>query len=203
MTTTRTLTYEDLIALPDDGGLHELVRGEIRHMPPPRARHGDVEAAVVAAIDRYLYTRALELGWRADDGRAARHRLVGQLASGDAGIRFSLPDDPDQVRGVDVYYLTPNQYVRHEAVLAEGYVPEVPALCVEIISPSQSADDVDEKVHDYLAGGAEMVWCLFPRRRTGTVYTADHAVQTIGVGGVLDGGSVLPSLTIPLRELVD
>jgi len=203
MTTTQHLTYKDLSALSDDGDLHELVRGEVRRMPPPKGKHGDVEAAVVEAIGRYLHTRAISLGWQETDGRNARNRLVGQLASGEQGIRFSLPDDSDQVRGVDVLYLSPAQYVRHEAVLADEYIPEVPALCVEIISPSQSADDVDEKVQDYLAGGAEIVWCLFPRRRTVTIYTADHGMRTIPPGGVLDGGAVLPGLAIPLSALFD
>jgi len=131
-------------------------------MPPPKGEHGGVEMAVAGAIERYLYGWAVALGWQESDGRAARQRLVGYLGGGEQGIRFSLPDDPDQVRGVDVLYLTPDQYTRHARVLAEEYIPTVPALCIEVISPSQSADEVDERVQDYLAGGAQMVWRLFP-----------------------------------------
>lgn len=40
MTTTQRMTYADLMALPDDGYLHELVRGEILPMPPPKGEHG-------------------------------------------------------------------------------------------------------------------------------------------------------------------
>jgi Uma2 family endonuclease len=201
MTVVHSATYDDLMALPDDGFLHELVRGEIRRMPPPKGQHGHVEAAVVEAIGRYLHGRALSLGWQENDGLAARDRLVGYLGSGEQGIRFSLPDDPDQTRGVDVLYLTPAQYTRHTAVLADEYIPEVPALCVEIISPTQSAEDVDERVQDYLAGGALLVWCLFPRRRTVTVYSPERAPQTVRSGGVLSGESVLPGLTVPLAVL--
>jgi hypothetical protein len=63
MTTTRRMTYADLMALPDDGRLHELVRGEIRSMPPAKGPHGGIEFALAGAIDRYLYGRALALGW--------------------------------------------------------------------------------------------------------------------------------------------
>jgi Uma2 family endonuclease len=201
MTLVRGATYDDLMALPDDGYLHELVRGEIRRMPPPNGRHSHIEAAVVGAIGRYLHARALSLGWQEDQGLAARDRLVGYLGSGEQGIRFPVPDDPDQVRGVDVLYLTPAQFARHAAVLADEYIPEVPALCVEIISPTQSAEEVDERVQDYLAGGAVLVWCLFPRRRTVTVFSPDRAPHTIRTGGVLSGDSVLPGLAIPLTLL--
>jgi len=105
MTSVRRAMFEDLIALPDDGHVHELVRGEIRRMPPPKGQHGHVEAAIVEAIGRYLHGRALSLGWQESAGLAARDRLVGYLGSGEQGIRFSVPDDPDQVRGVDVLYL--------------------------------------------------------------------------------------------------
>ncbi len=201
MTSVRRAMFEDLIALPDDGHVHELVRGEIRRRPPPKGQHGHVEAAIVEAIGRYLHGRALSLGWQESAGLAARDRLVGYLGSGEQGIRFSVPDDPDQVRGVDVLYLTPGQYARHAAVLAEEYIPDVPALCVEIVSPSQSADEMDEKVQDYLAGGAVLVWLLFPRRHTVTVYTQDRAPHTIRAGGVLTGDRLLPGLTIPLTFL--
>ncbi|GAC1434004.1 MAG: hypothetical protein NVSMB65_08080 [Chloroflexota bacterium] len=201
MTSVRGARYEDLVALPDDGSLHELVRGEIRQMPPPKGEHGGVEMAVAGAIERYLYGRAVALGWQESDGRAVRQRLVGYLGGGEQGIRFRLPDDPDQVRGVDVLYLTPEQYTRHARVLAEEYIPVVPALCIEVISPSQSADEVDERVQDYLAGGAQMVWCLFPRRHTVTIYTPDHAPQTVRAGETLRGDPVLPGLAIPLALL--
>ncbi len=201
MTTTRRATYEDLVGLPDDGDLHELVRGEIRRMPPPTEPHGAIEAALLEAVSRYLYARATALGWSERQGRAARARLVGQVSSGEAGIRFRLADDADQIRGVDMLYLTPEQYQRCAPVMNGGYIPEVPALCAEIVSPSQSADDVDEKVTDYLAGGAEVVWVLYPRSRTVKVVTPDNATRTIPADGVLGGGDVLPGLTIPLTSL--
>ncbi len=43
----------------------------------------------------------------------------------------------------------------------------------------------------------------FPRRRTVTIYTADHEMRTIPAGGVLVGGAVLPGLAIPLSALFD
>ncbi len=154
MVTTQRMTFADLMAQPDDGYLHELVRGEIVRMPPPRTGHGYVEAALIEAIGRYLYDRALTLDWQEMQGRKARDKLVGRLMSGEAGVRFSLPDDPDQTRGLDVGYLSPEQVARLEDTPDDEYIREMPVLVAEVISSSETADYINEKVTDYLAAGA-------------------------------------------------
>src|SRR5579859_7522104 len=133
MTTTRRMTYADLLAQPDDGSLHELVRGELRSMPPPKGDHGGIEYALAEAIGRYLFGRAVALGWSENEGRRARARLVGYAAGGEAGMRFSLPDDPDQVRGADALYLTPEQFALAEPTIDDDYIPFVPVLVAEVV----------------------------------------------------------------------
>ena len=54
----KRMSVAEFMALPDDGNRHELVRGELRIMPPPGSRHGLVETAVLAALDRSLDNRA-------------------------------------------------------------------------------------------------------------------------------------------------
>jgi Uma2 family endonuclease len=201
MATTRQMTYADLMAQPDDGDLHELVRGEIRSMPPPKGDHGGIELALAEAIGRYLSERAVALGWRPGAGRRARARLVGYAASGEAGIRFGVPDDPDQVRGADLLYLTAEQFARAEEALPDEYIPFAPALLVEIVSSTDRPQVVQEKVADYLAGGARVVWLLEPRTHSATVYSADGEAQTIPPSGVLDGGEILPGFVVALSDL--
>ena len=46
ITTTAPMTYDDLLATPEDGQLYELVRGEIVRIPPPKGMHGSREARV-------------------------------------------------------------------------------------------------------------------------------------------------------------
>ncbi len=201
MVTTQRMTFADLMAQPDDGYLHELVRGEIVRMPPPRTGHGYVEAALIEAIGRYLYDRALTLDWQEMQGRKARDKLVGRLMSGEAGVRFSLPDDPDQTRGLDVGYLSPEQVARLEDTPDDEYIREMPVLVAEVISSSETADYINEKVTDYLAAGARLVWLLYPRTRTAMVLRADGTGNTIPADGSLDGEDILPGFTEPLFNI--
>ena len=55
----------------------------------------------------------------------------------------------------------------------EQDVREVAHLVIEVISASETATDVGEKVQDYLAGGARRVWCVYPLLRTVHIHDAD------------------------------
>ncbi len=139
----------------------------------------------------------MDLGWRAEQGRLARVRLVGYLAVGEAGMRFNLPDDADQIRAADLLYLPPAQFARAEAALRDEYIPFVPAPVAEVVSRTDQPAGVAE-VADYLAGDARLVWLLDPTMRTVTVHSPDEEPRTIDVGGFLDGGAVCRTLKRPL-----
>jgi len=201
MTTMQRATFDDLMATPEDGHLYELVRGEILRMPPPQGPHGRVEVRFTHLIESYLDARALAGGWDGTDADV-RDRLVGFTIGGEAGVRFSLPDDPDQTRGMDAAYLDPEQAGRYLDAGASGYIREVPALVAEVISPSDRAIYVDEKVADYLAGGARLVWLLDPVRRTVRVHRADGGRSTIAADGVLSGEDVLPGFEVAVAQLI-
>lgn len=55
------------------------------------------------------------------------------------------------------------------AFIAEfGYAtpyPKAPELCVEIVSPSNSKQEISEKVELYLAKGAQEVWVVYENNR--------------------------------------
>ena len=142
----------EFLALPNDENMHEFVRGAIRVSPIPKGSHGWIESIINGEIYAYLTNRARDLGWLPEQGLAVRSRLVGVVASGEFGIHFTLPDDPDQVRSVDVAYIPAEQYVR-SGWDHLGYFPAVPGLVVEVISPSDEKADIEEKRRDYLLGG--------------------------------------------------
>jgi Uma2 family endonuclease len=201
MVTAQRMTFDDLMATPDDGRRYELVRGGILGMPPPKGDHGDIEAALVGAIERYLHEQALRQGWLESQGRAARSRLAGRLVSGEAGIRFSLPDDREQTRGIDAGYLSVEQVARLGASSGNEYIAEVPALVAEVISPSESSEYIEEKVADLLAGGARLVWLLFPKTRSVRICLPDGSMRMVGADGTLTGGEVLPGFSVALTSL--
>lgn len=178
-TRSRLLTAEEFWALPGDGKGRSLVRGEVVEAVPPGGKHGGI---------------ALELGARLREwAKSGPDGYVG-VESGSLVRR-----GPDTVRGPDV------SYVRAARVPADG-APEgfweiPPDLAVEVVSPSESAEEVREKVHDYLSAGVPLIWVLYPRTREVVVHTPDGLARTYGSGDVLEGFDVLPGFTCPVAKL--
>ncbi len=55
----KLMTAEELLRLPDDGLGHELVRGELRTMPPTSWEHGGATSVFDASLGHYVRTHQL------------------------------------------------------------------------------------------------------------------------------------------------
>jgi Uma2 family endonuclease len=192
------VSVASFLALPADGNRHELVRGEVRAMLPPKGSHGFVETALLARLDRYLDDQALARGWDLSQGLDARSPLVGFVAGGKFGMQYALPDDPAQIRAADGVYVSAAQAAE---VMWQGteYFPAVPVLVIEIVSLSERTVDVAEKVQDYLAGGARRVWCVYSERRFVQIYAADAPPRIVRGEESLTEPEQLPGFALPLR----
>jgi Uma2 family endonuclease len=181
MSATTLVAAEDLLRDPEREGRFELVRGELRERAVPNYRHG-----------RVAVTTTIVLG-----GFVRRHELGDLISEG--GYVFER--DPDTV------FLPDLSFVRADRVppldQQQGYPDLVPDLAIEVLSPSNTALEVAEKVHIYLETGVRLVWLLNPRQRSVTVHTPDRVARTLDEGDTLDGGDVLPGFAVRVGELFD
>jgi Uma2 family endonuclease len=76
-----------------------------------------------------------------------------------------------------------------------------PDLAVEVLSRSNTPGEMAVKRQDYFSAGVELVWEIDPDTRIIAVYTSATDVTTLAETDTLDGGSVLPGFTLPLRNL--
>ena len=198
ITQQQRLTLDDFMALPDDGNRHEFVRGEVRVMSPPKGWHGFVEVALASMIDRYLESRARELGWEPRQGLRARSALVGMAGGGEVGLQFAVPDDPTMVRGADIVVHSARATCTRPGGNGQDYFPGVPALVIEVISETDRAGAVAEKVQDYLAGGGQRVWCVYPDQRAIHIHAPDAPTRVVRGDDVLTD-DILPGFALPLN----
>ncbi len=76
-----------------------------------------------------------------------------------------------------------------------------PDLAVEVVSPGDTAREVDEKVRAWLEAGTAMVWVVDPKWRTVSVYRPAADVRTRTENDELDGGDVLPGFRGRVGEI--
>jgi Uma2 family endonuclease len=77
----------------------------------------------------------------------------------------------------------------------------VPALAVEILSPSNTAAEIDRKIPELFEWGTKLVWVIDPPTESAAVYTRGKKPKRVGPGDVLEGGKVLPGFRLPLSDL--
>jgi Uma2 family endonuclease len=77
----------------------------------------------------------------------------------------------------------------------------VPNLAVEVNSPTNLADEIIDKAHDYFFAGVQLVWVIYPRQRIIHVHENPEHIRVLRVNQELDGGVVLPGFRLPLAEL--
>jgi Uma2 family endonuclease len=88
---------------------------------------------------------------------------------------------------------------------SSGYVPFAPDLAVEVVSPGNTADEMRKKIEKYMRYGTRLLWVVYPEQQKVDVFRPiagqEAHVDFIDIDGVLDGGDVLPSFKLPLREV--
>jgi Uma2 family endonuclease len=179
----RLMTSEEFLALPDDDVERELIRGRVKEKPLTRRnrRHSKVEANVTTALGEWLK--------RQPEPR-------GEVLAGEAGFR--LRRSPDTTVGIDVAYISPELSRANppDAYLIDG----PPVLAVEILSPSDTHEDISEKIAEYLNSGVQLVWVIDPVFRTVMVYQPRIEPKAFSVSQHLDGGAYLPGFRVAVAE---
>jgi Uma2 family endonuclease len=79
----------------------------------------------------------------------------------------------------------------------------VPDLAVEIVSPTNLAEEMDSKVTDYFQSGVRLVWVFY--LDTGRVYSYQSPthVSILERTDTLEGGEILPDFRLPIVQLYE
>ena len=103
-----------------------------------------------------------------------------------AGTGFLVGRNPDTVLAPDFAFVAKD---RLPSPLPKSYVPVVPDIVLETRSPNDTKKEVADKVALWLELGVRLVWELNPQTRI------------LGENDTLDGGDVLPGLSVPISRL--
>ena len=177
-TTTRLMTADELLAMPDGDCRYELVRGELITMTPVGGVHGSVGSRFDRRLGVFVETHDL----------------------GEVMIEtgFILATDPDTVRAPDVSFVRKDRLSDGPAA---GFFPFAPDLAVEVVSPNDRYTEVAEKTAEYLAAGTRLVVVVDPRTRTITKHPAQGETTRLGEGDTLTLDDVVPGFECAAADL--
>lgn len=180
MVTTKRATAEELALLPDDGWRHELIEGVLVRMPPAGGEHGEAESEFVRHFGNLVVPAGL-----------------GRVYPGETGFFFGR--NPDTVLMPDVAFVRADRLPPRRD--RRGFLPVVPDLVVEIVSPSNRSAVIADKVARYLAAGVRLVWVAWPDHRAVEVHAPDRPVRMLNEGDMIDGEDVLPGFRLLVADV--
>ena len=117
----------------------------------------------------------------------ARHLLTPEGDSFVDGRRKRVPD---------LTYITADQ---RQAIRQGERVNTL--FAIEILSDSETHEDVLEKIQDYFDGGAQLVWYIVPKRQRIYAYTSPFDIHVYAADDSISATPVIPELTFKLADL--
>ena len=181
MTTVQTgtrMTLAEYRALPEtDGGVWELINGELYQMPAATVEHQFLMDFLVAMINNLMRTA---------------HPIPG-LAFSNIGLALS-----------DLYAPTPDIiYLRSEnlRLINRGYVEGVPDLVIEILSSDRNRDLVMKR-DLYARAGIPEYWIVDPANDRITaleLYGGEYVERKLGRGDTLTTATI-PGFALSLEQ---
>jgi len=150
--TTTLLTFEEFERMPDQPGKQELLKGELIESPPASyqhnlSSHGIYDQMKVSLAEAHVRGQAAELG-----------RVFLEMG-------YRLADS----------WVQPDVSVTRAGQTVGNYLEGAPAIAIEIVSPSNSAESLDTKTELYFEFGAREVWRIYPETRHVVIHLAGSA----------------------------
>lgn len=177
----------------------------IRMQPPPgQATEDDVIRArpLCELIDGVLVEKAMGF-WESRLAMLLGYYIERYLEDHDIG--FTLGEggmqrvDPGQVRLPDVSFYLWSRFPNRTLTTAQ-ILDEAADLAVEVLSPTNTAKEMERKREEFFAAGTRLFWIVDPPDRTVEVFTGPEQSKVLTEADTLDGGDVLPGFTLSIRD---
>ena len=105
-------------------------------------------------------------------------------------------------RRPDVSYFELAKFPSLEVLLQDPpVIDREPNLAIEVVSPSNTIAEMDDRIAYFFKTGVQLVWVVHPQSKQVCVYQSTKDCRILEISDVLDGGKVLPGFMLPLTEL--
>lgn len=172
--------FERLCQMNPDLRLELTAKGEVVAMPPAGGETGNRNLALGAAIHV----------WATQNGEGAGF---------DSSTGFVLPNGA--IRSPDVAWVRRERLAKLTPSERKRFLPLCPDFAVELRSASDRLSDLQAKMEEYIANGAQLGWLLDPQTRSIYVYRPSHAPQHLQDITTISGDPELPGFVLDLTPI--
>ncbi len=170
-----------ILPAPPEDALYEIVDGRYEELP---------EMSTQAVLVASRLARRL--------GNFADERRLGEVVT---EMLFGLTPKSRRKHRPDVAFVSHDRWPGDRLAPTTDPWPVVPDLAVEVVSPNDVAESVQEKVKEYLTAGVRVVWLVYPRLGWVVAYDSLHKMRGFTIADDLDAEPVLPGFRLAMREL--
>src|SRR5262245_17582882 len=181
------MSSEEFDALPESEEVERwLINGELRERPMTKRNpdHSGATAAITILLGIWLR-------------RQPKPR--GKVFNGDA--YFRVHREPPVNVGIDVAIASAELIARTPQ--GSKFFDGPPELAVEVLSPADKDEEINEKIQCYLDAGVKAVWIVDPFLRTVTVCRPDAQPRMFSIDQELSGEPYLPGFRAPVAEIFE
>jgi Uma2 family endonuclease len=131
-------------------------------------------------------------------GLFVRERGLGIVTGSDGLMRLA----PGLIRIPDIAFVSWKR-LNDRRPSAAAIAPFGPELAIEVLSKGNTKKEMTDKLADYFASGARLVWYIDPKAITVTVHEPPDRVTILRGTDRLTGGDVLPGFEVTVANFLE
>jgi Uma2 family endonuclease len=123
--------------------------------------------------------------------------LLGKVFDSSTGFKLSN----GAVRSPDVSWIALAGWNALTEKQQRGFAPIDPDFVIELMSPTDNLDELQQKMSEYMSCGVKLGWLINPDAERVEIYRQGQNKEAIDSPISLSGEDVLPGLTVDLVEI--
>src|SRR5258705_8114645 len=154
--------------------------GEILVMTSAGSKTSHINSRITRLLDE----------WAEADGRGVAF---------DSNGGFSLPDG--SMRAADAAWVARNQWDALTEAEQSRYAPLCPDFIIELRSPNDSLADLNKKMEQWTANGAQLGWLIDPENKTVSIYRPGEQPEILAHPSSVQGNGVMAGFELVMDRI--
>ncbi len=153
-------------------------KGDLIIMPPTGGETGNRNASVTAQL--WLWNQRYKLG-----------------IAFDSSTGFKLPSGAN--RSPDASWIPLEKWQKLTSSQQQKFLPLAPDFVIELLSPSDTLKDTQEKMQEYIDNGTKLGWLINPKKRQIEVYHHRKETEILDNPQTISAEDILPNFQLDLE----